>query len=1154
MLKLSFTTAAILLCAGISWSAEAPELLSGSAVENAIPLAAQEPAEAAVPIEIQPGADADSGSAAEPAHRGLKNTAPVRRETYRSRRAVIVGINYSGIDRNNVPLAELKNAELDAQQVHQLLTTYYGFDTKDTALLLGPSATKAAIEREISSKLLEGVTDEDCVLFYFSGHGYGRPQPHDQTTLGELIPYDSEFHEGAPKLVSSLQMETLVRTLERYSKARHKLLVLDCCHSGAVFSQEGRRSVPFDALRVDQSVFTAPGFQAMTASRELQLASDSARPQDGQNSPHSPFTASLLNTLRQLPAMKGEGAVFTTSQVFVGMQLYLDASLAGKQSPLCSWLDAGQGEFHFQVQKLPPEPDRLDEQIRKNMIAMVPGSFGNWWFDECPWFLPGLRYEIISDSQQSRSVNLEIISVRQLEDAANKMRMRLRNSGRLSENAQRRLNHMELLMVGSGEEWNRNARQIIKELKAQKDEAVEKLARDEDQRPGDFHPVTTGTRAQRIEMDAVDLHFLAVLLHSMRQDVDEAIDCYRRALTAYEDDIQRNPHYKALKAMCLADLGWFYADVQRDFDAASRHFSEARSIYGPMTPQPFMVFVLCRDAESLLHLGREGVAVQRLNDALECVREVDPHEAFPLSAAFYHRRAWLRMQACRFREAAEDFHHSNHILAPMIGENEGQGGASSSGDMEAKILTFHNLHGAALAQKFLGQRDEAVGQYRRLYSQILDEFLRLRQADDRETNYRQTKGRLVERLVNTLERTADCSLFNLPTNATEAADDYRRALVACGYMVPEKRSRLEQRVRYKYALALSIPGTTAYDPELAAEQLRLAADSTKPATEGKSQQEIARGDVGINQPSIHICRDLTRLLLAADLKPDPQGELTCQLEQLAKYAGILRNTLEAYLDEERLNRTLNREDLEAAMFALKILLEDLKEPLAEIKDPLIPTRVARRNDLTTLLGYCRSARRGGYDSLPFSRPYYDCALRGLIALEPKNAKQLIEVSYEAMHAQMYRKSEKPEIMMVVYCLDPVSYVFLDVPGSVSSCFALPQEVNAKFLSEAARGERKLQLPTQVYKELAMAGVEGLPVLACWRDCVTGVGIDQSEQPTQTVLASGSGGEIPKSATPVSTRISDGEAFPFQLPTGLTVRSPEIKANAPGNSSTLARTR
>lgn len=1086
-----------------------------------------------------------------PAYRGLTLSPESQQESYRSRRAVIIGINYTPEAGQKSQAPRLKNAENDARKIYEILTNHYGFQPENVSLLLGKEATKAAINTQIAEKLIDGATDEDCVLFYFSGHGFSRQGTSGNPASGELLPADVEFRDNQPRLSHVIHLdEEVVNPLTKYSKARHKLLILDSCYSGTIFSHSGRRAGKFDSLRIDETVFRAPGFQAMTASRELQPAGDAIQSTETESSQHSPFTWALLNALKYLPAMKGDGAAFTTTQVFSGMQVYLDASLSRGQSPLCSWLDGGQGEFHFFLDGPPPEPERLSEHVRKNMVAMVPGAFGNWWFDECPWFIPALREEIVSFSPDSRSINLELISPRQLKDAADKFRNQLDSDTQLSELTRMRLDHMQRITNSSSDNWEKTIREIAAELEAIKS------------------PTKSGEQ-NSVTLAAVDLHLLAVLYHALREDTEKIRESYQAAIDKYREASVQN---KALLAMCFADFAWFESDVAHEFDQASQYYAEARISYGAITPQPFLVYVLCRDAEAMLRLGREGAANIRLKEALSAIREVDPNESFQLSAAFYHRRAWLRMHVCKFAEASQDFTRSTEILTPLISQDttSANGLPASNSDIDALILVFHNEHGKAMATRFMGNQELSIVQYRRLYTRIGEEFQRMRRSEDREVNYRQTRIRLTERLINTQERLGDCGLFGNPADIPEAVDDYRRALRACGYLPVEHRRKYEQRLRYKYALALALPGNSIRDTEMAFEQFNAAQQSdqivqattsapreqkedsspeTKAAVNGaEPTTQIVKGDRGISDRSIRLCARLTQVLLAIDNETDPAHPEGHLMRESRKQLISLRQELAESLNDEMLNRSLSRDDLEAALFCMKVILQDLKVPVAQI-DALDskPARVNRIHDLDLLIGFCRSARRSGMESLPFARPYFDCAIQTLVEMNPAHAKQLTELAFEALHGRPHRKNPEGEISLSIYHCQTSSYVFLDVPHGVSTYYKLPANIDATAIRNAIEENRKLALPPEVYKELSVAAINHTPIMAYWKDPVLKIGQNQSIQMVTNKIASTLTGEEDLERSIVTTAAFEGnsttpqspvEHFPFEIPDGITLNFPE----------------
>lgn len=1113
-------------------------------------------------------AETKSIGSAEQGVRGMTFHGQTAQVEYRTRRAVVIGINYAGRADQGDGVVPLRNAENDAKEVAEVLKAHFGFQPDDLTLLVGEAATERAIWHEIAKA--EEAAEEDCVLFYFSGHGVllksGR-----QNTQGALLPYDVTCVNRQPEEHTTIGMEQLVRQLSK-SKARHKLLVLDSCASGALFGRDWRNDGT-DQGAHDPSAFQASGFQAIVASHALQNAADSARAEGGEG--HSPFTSALLKALRDRANLVGDQKSFKATYLFQGMKIYLDASLSSNQAPSCGWINDSLGEFHFTVRGKLPEPGVPSEEVRKCMIAMVPGTFGNWWFDESPWFHPGLRFEILKETETTRSAGQEMISVDEIEQAASKALDRMRETREKSpsnDKVRRRLEHMEKLRATSDEQWKSKAGEIVASLNTLA-EAVD--------------PVT---KQPSSALDAVDFHFLAVLQHALRKDPAAADKAYGRAIEKYREEAKTTIHMQAMQAMCHADHGWFALDVSRDYDAACRHFAQANSVFGAdKTPASFKTFVFCRHAEALQRQGREGAAEEQLELAKASIESVDPRGEMPISAAFYHRRAWLRMSSCKFTKAVKDFDSSSEILQ-ALNDRAGLGGTVNR---EKEILHFHNLHGKAMATRFLGERDVALSQYRTLYGKILDLFQNIRTSESRESNYRQTKNRLVERLVNTQERIGDCNLFSYPIDPSEAADDYRRALRTCSYLPAELRPRFQTRLRYKYALSLLIPGSAAFDPPVAEEQLRLAKQElsqiapggTRPADPQPATSQKEAGVVGdqpkspeasgklaavpsvadsrehlnrIGEKDVAICARLAELLMAVANHPVGTAPSDCE-KQIADQAAELRMLLDRYLDEERLDRSLTRDEIEAALFCLRTMIEELDQPLAELQEQrLREFQLTRRNDVERLLGYCRSARRGRQESLQFARPYFDCAVHSLVALKPTNSKQLLEIACESMTGETHRKPSEKVISLVVYSASPASYVFLDIPGSTSSVYPLDPSINVEAIQAAVRSQDRLSLPREVFKELSVAAIDGTPVVGLWRDAVRGVGSDAQ----QAVTAMRVGLDRPESEAELTSRSPeiDSDArivdqFPFRLPAGVVVfRSTDFQPSTPVRETSLTGSR
>ena len=127
------------------------------------------------------------------------------------KKALVVGIN----DYPNCPLSGCEN---DASGVAAILETNGdgspNFDVSLKTNIKEKRSLKEAIEELFAGEV-------DIALFYFSGHGY-------LNELGGYIvtPDSRKYDEG-------VSMDEVLRYANQ-SKTRNKIIILDCCHSGAI--------------------------------------------------------------------------------------------------------------------------------------------------------------------------------------------------------------------------------------------------------------------------------------------------------------------------------------------------------------------------------------------------------------------------------------------------------------------------------------------------------------------------------------------------------------------------------------------------------------------------------------------------------------------------------------------------------------------------------------------------------------------------------------------------------------------------------------------------------------------------------------------------------------------------------------------------------
>ncbi len=159
------------------------------------------------------------------------------------RRALLVGIDeYPG-----APLAGCVN---DATAMYNLLRTNEdGSPNFDCRLVTAPSAriTRASLRGQIDELLKH---EADVALFYFSGHGT------ENNLGGYLVTPDAKrYDEGVPMAD--------VLSLANASRVHEIVVILDCCHSGAL------GQVP--AVN-NNSAILREGVLVLTASRSTQTA------------------------------------------------------------------------------------------------------------------------------------------------------------------------------------------------------------------------------------------------------------------------------------------------------------------------------------------------------------------------------------------------------------------------------------------------------------------------------------------------------------------------------------------------------------------------------------------------------------------------------------------------------------------------------------------------------------------------------------------------------------------------------------------------------------------------------------------------------------------------------------------------------------------
>ncbi|MBA3073513.1 MAG: caspase family protein [Anaerolineae bacterium] len=159
------------------------------------------------------------------------------------KRALVVGIN-------DYPINPLTGCVNDANTIGTILESNGdGSPNFSVKMMTSPSSniTRASL-REAIEQLFAG--DPEMVLFYFSGHGLLK------NTGGYLVTTDvKKYDEG-------VSMDDVLN-LANQSLAKNKVIILDCCHSGALGSP---------TLSGTTLAQLSEGLSILTASRDFESA------------------------------------------------------------------------------------------------------------------------------------------------------------------------------------------------------------------------------------------------------------------------------------------------------------------------------------------------------------------------------------------------------------------------------------------------------------------------------------------------------------------------------------------------------------------------------------------------------------------------------------------------------------------------------------------------------------------------------------------------------------------------------------------------------------------------------------------------------------------------------------------------------------------
>lgn len=286
---------------------------------------------------------------------------------YRKGWALVIGIN----KYPNLPGNQLDWAVADAEAVADLLVRKFGFEKENVVLLKDAQATKANIMEKLNNFSDTNMVDrEDCVLFYFSGHGQTVSLPRGAGEMGFLIPYDAKVGDLSkpPNLVDYRKYCIAMNELNDAAKtipAKHIIFIVDACYSGLVLgSHRGgiNTALPDYLSRVAKTEVQ----QMITAGGKGEKSEE--RPDLG----HGVFTYKLLKGLEDELADENGDRVITGTELYSYLTNAVLQMTNGKQNPRFGVAD--EGNFLFIPQKVEPAKGKLVIQVTPSdaVITVTP--------------------------------------------------------------------------------------------------------------------------------------------------------------------------------------------------------------------------------------------------------------------------------------------------------------------------------------------------------------------------------------------------------------------------------------------------------------------------------------------------------------------------------------------------------------------------------------------------------------------------------------------------------------------------------------------------------------------------------------------------------------------------------------------------------------
>ena len=141
-----------------------------------------------------------------------------------AKRALLIGIN-----KYQIPGADLRGCVNDVKDLSAALIEFYGFKKRDITMLVDGAATQKAMKAGIKT-LVRGAKKGDVLVLHYSGHGSNVPDDaknRDEADGRDEILCPTDLNWDDP-----LRDDWLRKTFDKLPAGVSFTTIMDCCHSG----------------------------------------------------------------------------------------------------------------------------------------------------------------------------------------------------------------------------------------------------------------------------------------------------------------------------------------------------------------------------------------------------------------------------------------------------------------------------------------------------------------------------------------------------------------------------------------------------------------------------------------------------------------------------------------------------------------------------------------------------------------------------------------------------------------------------------------------------------------------------------------------------------------------------------------------------------